>query len=421
MTSYQAKFAAESGTFHSTALAWDGDGSRCVPAAWWPTLRSAPAVDAALRLPGGKPSRTLLLLTAEHPATLESVTDRLMEVQVPGKLQRAENSEQYDALSDPPLPEAHLRVRHDGYHRDGHALGCDFRLYGAWSGGGQQDGVDYQVCLRSNPPTPEQERQVRKYLAWLELEQPFSPPVRELQGILSRRLLEPSWLADEYLLFDSAERCATWEERIHGQFADTTGRIGFPVPPIECGDYSEWLISGSHSTRDEPLATAAPVLGAHAFSEGEIAWLFAQRPGADEAIQAGEPEVFISYASADFAEADAVRQHLENGGRRCWIAPRDINSGGLPYTEAIPQAIRQVRTVIVLLSPSANLSVHIPRELDLALASHHPIIPLRLEAIEPGGQLEYLLRTCQWLNLFDRSRPDAMGELDQRLRELDRR
>jgi hypothetical protein len=109
---------------------------------------------------------------------------------------------------------------------------------------------------------------------------------------------------------------------------------------------------------------------------------------------------------------------LERAGWQCWIAPRDITTTGLPYTEAIPRAIQQARAVIVLLSPSANLSVHIPRELDLALARRLPVVPLRLVDLLPTGQLEYLLRTCQWLDVFGRDCGDAMTELDCRLRSL---
>src|SRR5215475_14596636 len=98
--------------------------------------------------------------------------------------------------------------------------------------------------------------------------------------------------------------------------------------------------------------------------------------------------------------------------------PRDVNTTGQPYTEAIPRAIQQVRAIVVLVSASANLSVHIPRELDLGLARKLPVVPLRVADVLPAGQLNYLLRTCQWLDLFGRDQGDAMRELSERLRAL---
>jgi hypothetical protein len=71
-----------------------------------------------------------------------------------------------------------------------------------------------------------------------------------------------------------------------------------------------------------------------------------------------------------------------------------------------------------MLSETANLSIHIPRELDIALERKLVIVPIRLENVVPSGQLNYLLRTCQWLNAFERPREDVMGELTSRLQTL---
>ena len=51
-------------------------------------------------------------------------------------------------------------------------------------------------------------------------------------------------------------------------------------------------------------------------------------------------DVFISYSVKDKNVADAVCANLEAGGIRCWIAPRDVGTGGT-WAEEIVQAIRQ--------------------------------------------------------------------------------
>ena len=63
-----------------------------------------------------------------------------------------------------------------------------------------------------------------------------------------------------------------------------------------------------------------------------------------EATAMGQ-DVFISYKSEEFQEADWVRQQLESGGISCWMAPNSI-TGGASYATEIPQAIRSCRAVL---------------------------------------------------------------------------
>ena len=416
---YIAQFGTSSAEFYTIALKWTAPPGPMLPPDWWRILHDNTDVDVALRITAEKQHTVLLFLTAERKETLQELVSTDFSAAAIPAVEQPHSAKAFDAMTDLATLREHIRTHHEGFHRDGQPLACDFRLYSVWVGQGLADGVGYQVSLRAHPTGPEQKRRVLKYLAWLDLEKPFTGAVRELQQILCSRLLEPTWLADEYLLFSNDAQREAWQEQIHTHFSETTGRIGFPEAPLEAGDFSGWLVTGCHTLRDNEIEYALPVEAAYAFSADEIAWLARQNWVASVAGEPGtQPDVFISYASADFAQADATRQYLENGGRRCWIAPRDINTGGLPYTEAIPQAIQQVRAVVVLLSPSANLSVHIPREIDLALERKLPVVPLRLDDILPAGQLEYLLRTCQWLNAFERDHDAAMSELDGRLRSL---
>src|ERR1700734_300344 len=62
--------------------------------------------------------------------------------------------------------------------------------------------------------------------------------------------------------------------------------------------------------------------------------------------------VFISYASADFAETDRIVTALERRGLRCWFAPRDVGAGAL-YAEAIIRAINECKALILILSANS--------------------------------------------------------------------
>jgi hypothetical protein len=61
-------------------------------------------------------------------------------------------------------------------------------------------------------------------------------------------------------------------------------------------------------------------------------------------------DVFISYATEDKRTADAVCAAIEARGFRCWMAPRDVLTG-MPYGEAIVDAIQGSRVMVTLKKP----------------------------------------------------------------------
>jgi TIR domain len=112
-------------------------------------------------------------------------------------------------------------------------------------------------------------------------------------------------------------------------------------------------------------------------------------------------DIFLSYSAKDGGIAEAVCRHLEAGGVRCWMAPRDI-AAGEDWGEAILDAIEKTKLLILLLSSSSNTSKDVRREVQLAANKDRIILPVRLEDIHPSKSLEYLLSVTQW---FDASKP----------------
>jgi hypothetical protein len=421
---YLARFAGDGDNFVTAAFRWPASSGAILPAAWRRRLLDDPAFDVSLRLSAaqGKP-QVLLQLTADAAAAseLNACCDQLLATGAPAELATPSDAKQYDEVVGMPAP-WQLRVNYDGYQHGGQPLACDFRLYPMVVAQLVESGAAYQVHLRPFKPNNETQRAARKYLAQLEIAKLFTPPVRTLQEILVRRLSARGWCASELLALPDEPARTHWTSRIERHFAETTGQIGFTEPPLEAGDFGDWLFTGRHPSR----AAAPPSLpceAASTFTHDEVGLLASMRfaaaadgqrpPGADQ-----PPSVFISYASADFAHAAAVCARLEEQGVPCWIAPRDINRDVLPYPQAIEQAINQVRAVVVLVSDTANLSVHIPRELDLALAQKLLIVPVQLENVAPAGQLRYLLATCQWLNAYDQDFHASVDELLARLRRI---
>ncbi len=108
-------------------------------------------------------------------------------------------------------------------------------------------------------------------------------------------------------------------------------------------------------------------------------------------------DVFISYASGDKAVADAACATLESHGIRCWIAPRDVLPG-IHYGEAIIDAIHECRIMVLVFSSRANLSGHIPKEIERAVSQGVTVMPLRIEDVAPAKSLDYFIGGVHWLD-----------------------
>lgn len=108
-------------------------------------------------------------------------------------------------------------------------------------------------------------------------------------------------------------------------------------------------------------------------------------------------DVFVSYSAKDKAVADAIVAGLEQDGRRCWFAPRDILAG-TTWGEAIVEAVRSARIMVLVLSERSNRSKQVLREVELAVSSDAIIIPFRIDSNDPTGAMAYFLATEHWLD-----------------------
>jgi predicted ATPase len=108
-------------------------------------------------------------------------------------------------------------------------------------------------------------------------------------------------------------------------------------------------------------------------------------------------DVFICHSSQDKAVADAACAALERADIACWIAPRNPVPG-VPYGRQIIDAIERARALLLLFSAHANRSEHVARELEIAANAEKPIVPLRIEAVMPSGDLQYYVMRVHWLD-----------------------
>ncbi|HYW39651.1 MAG TPA: TIR domain-containing protein [Terriglobales bacterium] len=128
-------------------------------------------------------------------------------------------------------------------------------------------------------------------------------------------------------------------------------------------------------------------------------------------------DVFISYASEDKIVADAVCAMLESHAVRCWIAPRDVLPG-VAYGEAIIDAIRGCRIMILVFSSKSNTSPHIPKEIERAVSAGVAVIPFRIEDVKPGKSLDYFIGSVHWLDALTRPLEQHLERLVQNVQTL---
>jgi hypothetical protein len=123
-------------------------------------------------------------------------------------------------------------------------------------------------------------------------------------------------------------------------------------------------------------------------------------------------DVFISYAAEDVQVAEQICQTLEEESIKCWMAPRDVPFG-VPYEQAILDAIEDSQFLVLIFSAHANASQHVEREIRKSFAdrSKTQVFPFRIENVPYNNVLYYYLGGAQWL---DASSPP----LEEHLRRL---
>jgi hypothetical protein len=121
-------------------------------------------------------------------------------------------------------------------------------------------------------------------------------------------------------------------------------------------------------------------------------------------------DVFVSYSVPDRDVAFELVARLEARGMSVWIAPRDI-SPAAEWAEEIIDAISSARLMVLVFSSHSNASPQVRREVERAVHKQLPVLPFRLENIEPSKSLEYFLSSQHWLDGFGAPRETQYEKL----------
>ncbi len=125
--------------------------------------------------------------------------------------------------------------------------------------------------------------------------------------------------------------------------------------------------------------------------------------------------VFISHATEQRETAQRICAFLEAGGKKCWIAPRDISIGN-NYGEEIIKGIESCDAFVLVFDKAANESQHVLREVERAVSKKLPIVVYRLDKTVPSKAMEYFLVSIQWLRP-DTVSEESLGKLEEALEQ----
>jgi hypothetical protein len=128
-------------------------------------------------------------------------------------------------------------------------------------------------------------------------------------------------------------------------------------------------------------------------------------------------DVFISHSTIDKAVSDAVCAALENGGIRCWVAPRDVQPGR-SFAGEITRAIQESKIMVLIFSAHSNNSEQVLREVQLAVKTRLHIIQFRIEDVHLNDDLEYFLSTPHWLDALTPPLENHLRKLEGSIKKL---
>ncbi len=110
-------------------------------------------------------------------------------------------------------------------------------------------------------------------------------------------------------------------------------------------------------------------------------------------------QVFISYKSEEFDDANWVKSVLEKNGISCWMAPMCIR-GGSNYASEIPQAIKNCTVFVLILSKYAQKSKWVPKELDQAINENKIVMPFAIDDCALQDDFNFYLTNVQRYNAY---------------------
>lgn len=128
-------------------------------------------------------------------------------------------------------------------------------------------------------------------------------------------------------------------------------------------------------------------------------------------------QVFISYSHYQLEQAARIRQILERRGLRCWMAPGSIPTGS-DYSREIPVVLHEVRVLVLLLTPEAEFSNWVHKEVAIAIGNGRKVVPYQPEKYRVGEQFRFLLEGIQILPGWEQTPESGLEDLADRIQRM---
>jgi hypothetical protein len=110
-------------------------------------------------------------------------------------------------------------------------------------------------------------------------------------------------------------------------------------------------------------------------------------------------QIFISFAALDRTEVEAIVDYLEANNLTCWISTRHVPVG-TNFSDAIVAALEQASALLLVFSKNADKSEGVKKEVALAGQYRLPVLPVRIDDVQPTKGFKYELATRQYIDLF---------------------
>ena len=111
-----------------------------------------------------------------------------------------------------------------------------------------------------------------------------------------------------------------------------------------------------------------------------------------------EKYLFLSYSSENIQDAETLRNIFIENGIQVWMAKHSIGAGE-DFSTVIDQAIDKCTCFVLLLTDEAQSSPWVPRELELAITSHKPIVPVQRKPVTLTNSFHFSLINTQIITL----------------------
>ena len=127
------------------------------------------------------------------------------------------------------------------------------------------------------------------------------------------------------------------------------------------------------------------------------------------------PLVFLSHSSTTQDRVELLLKYLEDNGFDTWYSKENIK-GGKKFNRVIPPNIRKSDAFIILFCKAADASENVETELTIAKESHKPIFPIGIDKSVPKN-LEYFLKSPQWINWLEETDNEPLKKLTEALKD----